>query len=137
MSTKRSRRLLATSAAMMAALARGACGGGGDGDAEADSTGGGGGSSDDLPTIGFVAVGAEGAWRQANEQNIQDTFTEEAGYDLKFAPAANLDQASQISAFTSFVDEGVDLILLSATEGSGWEDSLRRAQERSEERRVG
>lgn len=129
MSTKRSRRLLATSAAMVAALALGACGGGGDGDADADSTGGGGGSSDDLTTIGFVAVGPEGAWRQANEQNIQDTFTEEAGYDLKFAPAANLDQASQISAFTSFVDEGVDIILLSATEGSGWEDSLRRAQE--------
>lgn len=129
MSTKRSRRLLATSAAMVAALALGACGGGGDGDADADSTGGGGGSSDDLTTIGFVAVGPEGAWRQANEQNIQDTFTEEAGYDLKFAPAANLDQASQIAAFTSFVDEGVDIILLSATEGSGWEDSLRRAQE--------
>ncbi|HLV05019.1 MAG TPA: hypothetical protein VKY79_10635, partial [Actinomycetaceae bacterium] len=78
MSTKRSRRLLATSAAMVAALALGACGGGGDGDADADSTGGGGGSSDDLTTIGFVAVGPEGAWRQANEQNIQDTFTEEA-----------------------------------------------------------
>src|SRR5690625_7966771 len=129
MSTKRSGRLLATSAAMVAALALGACGGGGDGDADADSTGGGGGSSDDLTTIGFVAVGPEGAWRQANEQNIQDTFTEEAGYDLKFAPAADLDQKSQIDAFTSFVDQEVDLILLSATEGSGWESSLELAQE--------
>lgn len=90
------------------------------------STGGGEG---DLVTVGFVAVGPEGAWRQANEQNIQDTFTTEAGFDLKYAPATNLDQNSQIAAFTSFVDEGVDVILLSATEGSGWEDSLRRAQE--------
>ena len=66
---------------------------------------------------------------QANEKNIQETFTEEAGFDLKYAPATNLDQKSQIDAFTSFVDEGVDVILLSATEGSGWEDSLKRAQE--------
>jgi galactofuranose transport system substrate-binding protein len=84
---------------------------------------------DDLTTIGFVAVGPEGAWREANETNIQDTFTEEAGYELKYAPATNLDQKSQIDAFTSFVDEGVDVILLSATEATGWEDSLKRAQE--------
>lgn len=128
MSTKRSRRAAAVATAMVAALALGACGNGGD-EAGDDASNGGGDSSGELTTIGFVAVGPEGAWRQANEQNIQDTFTEEAGYDLKFAPAANLDQASQISAFTSFVDEGVDIILLSATEGSGWEDSLSRAQE--------
>src|SRR5687767_9415391 len=73
--------------------------------------------SGELTTVGFVAVGPEGAWREANEQNIQDTFTEEAGFDLRYAPATNLDQNSQIAAFTSFVDEGVDVILLSATEG--------------------
>ena len=80
-------------------------------------------------TVGFVAVGPEGAWRAANEANMQDTFTAENGFDLKYAPATNLDQKSQIDAFTSFVDEGVDVILLSATEGAGWEDSLTRAQE--------
>ncbi|GEN80414.1 ABC transporter substrate-binding protein [Actinotalea fermentans] len=88
-----------------------------------------GGDSGELISVGFVAVGPEGGWRAANEKNIQDTFTEEAGFDLSYAPATNLDQASQIAAFTSFVDEGVDVILLSATEGSGWEDSLTRAQE--------
>ncbi|KZX20596.1 ABC transporter substrate-binding protein [Rathayibacter tanaceti] len=87
------------------------------------------GSGGDLTTIGFVAVGPEGAWRQANETNIEDTFTKDAGFDLKYAPATNGDQKSQIDSFTSFVDEGVDIILLSATEGSGWEDSLERAQE--------
>lgn len=95
----------------------------GDGDSAASGDG------KDLVTVGFVAVGPEGAWRQANESNIQETFTKEAGFDLKYAPAANLDQKSQIDSFTSFVDEEVDIILLSATEGSGWEDSLKRAQE--------
>ena len=87
------------------------------------------GGDGELISVGFVAVGPEGGWRAANEKNIQDTFTEEAGFDLRYAPATNLDQKSQIDAFTSFVDEGVDVILLSATEGSGWEDTLKRAQE--------
>ncbi|PPF58966.1 sugar ABC transporter substrate-binding protein [Clavibacter californiensis] len=95
----------------------------------AGDSGAGGGGDGDLTTIGFVAVGPEGAWRQANEGNIEDTFTKAAGYDLKYAPATNGDQKSQIDSFTSFVDEGVDIILLSATEGSGWEDSLQRAKE--------
>ncbi|GAA1824618.1 ABC transporter substrate-binding protein [Agromyces salentinus] len=98
-----------------------ACSSGGDTGSDADSG--------ELTTVGFVAVGPEGAWREANETNVQDTFTKEAGFDLKYAPATNLDQKSQIDAFTSFVDEGVDVILLSATEASGWEDSLERAQE--------
>lgn len=93
------------------------------------SAGGGSGKSGDLVKVGFVAVGPEGAWRQANEKNIQDTFTKDAGYDLKYAPATNGDQKSQIDAFTSFVDSGVDVILLSATEASGWESTLKRAQE--------
>lgn len=92
-------------------------------DSDADVSGG------DPVTVGFVAVGPEGAWRSANEANVRDTFSIDNGFDLKYAPAANLDQKSQIDAFTSFVDEGVDVILLSATEGSGWEDSLSRAQE--------
>ena len=87
------------------------------------------GGGDGAITVGFVAVGPEGAWRAANEQNVQDTFTAEAGFDLRYAPATNLDQQSQIAAFTSFVDEGVDVILLSATEATGWETSLQRAQE--------
>ena len=37
-----------------------------------DSGGDGGGGSEEITTVGFVAVGPEGAWREANEQNIQD-----------------------------------------------------------------
>jgi len=110
---------LAATGALMLGLA-GCSGGGADEGASGDG---------DVVNIGFVAVGPEGGWREANEKNIQDTFTEDAGYNLKYAPATNLDQKSQIDAFTSFVDEGVDVILLSATEATGWEESLERAQE--------
>ncbi|VXB51829.1 ABC transporter substrate-binding protein [Plantibacter sp. T3] len=87
------------------------------------------GSDGELTTIGFVAVGPEGGWRTANEKNIQDSFSKENGFDLKYAPATNGDQNSQITAFTSFIDEGVDAILLSATEATGWESVLKRAKE--------
>ena len=111
--------------ALSAALA--ACGTGDD--SSPGTSGGPDEGADEMITVGFVAVGPEGAWREANETNMQETFTKEAGFDLKYAPATNLDQKSQIDAFTSFVDEGVDVMLLSATEGSGWEASLKRAQE--------
>ena len=100
-----------------------ACAGG------SDTAGDSGSSDGELTTVGFVAVGPEGGWRTANEKNIQDSFSKENGFDLKYAPATNGDQNSQITAFTSFIDEGVDAILLSATEATGWESVLERAKE--------
>ncbi len=82
----------------------------------------------ELVKVGFVAVGADDAWRAANEADIRGSFTKEAGFDLEFSPAKNRDQKSQIAAFNAFVDEGVKVILLSATDSTGWEDSLTRAQ---------
>jgi simple sugar transport system substrate-binding protein len=113
------RALLGVAGAAALALSLTACGGGGE-EPEGD---------DGPIVIGFVAVGPEGAWRAANETNVQNTFTTEAGYELKYAPATNLDQQSQITAFDAFIDEGVDIILLSATEATGWEATLTRAQE--------
>ncbi|MDR7183457.1 MULTISPECIES: substrate-binding domain-containing protein [Microbacterium] len=107
------------------ALGLAGCSGAASGDA-GDS----GDSSSDLTTVGFVAVGPEGGWRNANEQAIKDAFSEEAGFDLKYAPAASpTDQKSQLDAFATFVNDEVDVILLTATEASGWEDSLELAQE--------
>lgn len=84
--------------------------------------------SDDLVKVGFVAVGPEGAWREANELDIQSTFSEDNGFSLTYAPATNLSRQSQIDAFHAFIDQGVDVILLSATEEAGWEQPLARAR---------
>jgi simple sugar transport system substrate-binding protein len=100
------------------------------GGTDAGSGEAGSGGDGDLVTVGFVAVGPEGGWRNANEQAIRDAFSQEAGFDLKYAPAASpTDQKSQIDAFATFVNDEVDAILLTATEASGWEDSLELAQE--------
>lgn len=112
---------LALAGALAFSLA--ACSSGSDEPAASGDDGG------EVTTVGFVAVGPEGGWRTANEENIQEAFSAENGFDLKYAPSSNGDQNSQITAFTSFIDEGVDAILLSATEATGWEDVLARAQE--------
>lgn len=115
----------AAAGAMVITLA--GCAGGDSGD-EGGTAGGG--NGDDVVTVGFVAVGPEGGWRAANEQAVKDAFTTEAGFDLKYAPAASpTDQKSQLDAFSTFVNDEVDVILLTATEASGWEDSLELAQE--------
>lgn len=113
---------IAATGALVAGLS--ACSGG----AEAGSTGDAAGS--DVITVGFVAVGPEGGWRNANEQAIKDALTKDAGFDLKYAPAASpSDQKSQLDAFSTFVNDEVDVILLTATEASGWEDELKKAKE--------
>lgn len=79
-------------------------------------------------TVGFVAVGPEGGWRDANEKDVQNAF-KDAGAEVKYAGTADNDQANQLQAFSSFVDEGVDVILLSATEATGWENTLETAKD--------
>ncbi|MBM3714224.1 MAG: substrate-binding domain-containing protein [Actinobacteria bacterium] len=121
--SKRMRGVVGLIGAGAVALSLAGCAGG-------SGAGGEGGGDGDLTTVGFVAVGPEGGWRNANEQAIKDAFTQDAGFDLKYAPAASpSDQKSQLDAFATFVNDEVDVILLTATEASGWEDSLELAKE--------
>ena len=81
-------------------------------------------------TVGFVAVGPEGGYRTAQENDIKAAF-QQSGINFKYsAPTSgnSNDQQSQIAAFSSFVNSGVDAILLDPTEASGWEPSLQSAQ---------
>ncbi|MBB3157420.1 simple sugar transport system substrate-binding protein [Microbacterium proteolyticum] len=122
--SKRMRGVVGFIGAGAVALTLAGCAGG------ADSGSGGDAADDGVTTVGFVAVGPEGGWRNANEQAIKDAFTADAGFDLKYAPAASpSDQKSQLDAFATFVNDDVDVILLTATEASGWESSLELAKE--------
>ena len=45
---------------------------------DSGDAGGGDAGAGDVITVGFVAVGPEGGWRDANEQAVKDAFTTEA-----------------------------------------------------------
>ena len=79
-------------------------------------------------TIGFVAVGPEGGFRSANENDVKSAF-KKAGINLKYSPTKNNDQKPQLDAMDSFINDGVDVIILSATEDTGWDSELKKAKE--------
>ena len=70
---------------------------------------------------------AESGYRQANVQNLNEVFTAENGYDATFVTAPTADK--QLEAANSFITEGVQYILVSAAEATGWDEVLEAAQE--------
>ena len=79
----------------------------------------------DLITVGYAQVGAESDWRTANTES---TFTEENGYKLIFDDAQQK-QENQIKAIRSFIQQGVDYIVVAPVVETGWETVLEEAKE--------
>jgi ABC-type sugar transport system substrate-binding protein len=84
-------------------------------------------SGDELISIGFSQVGAESGWRAANTKSIQDTLTEENGFELSFSDAQQK-QENQIQAIQSYITQGVDVIAFSPVVESGWDPVLQEAK---------
>ncbi|GAA4735499.1 ABC transporter substrate-binding protein [Isoptericola chiayiensis] len=82
---------------------------------------------DELISIGFSQVGAESGWRAANTQSIQDTLTEENGFDLSFSDAQQK-QENQIQALRSYIQQGVDVLAFSPVVETGWDAVLEEAK---------
>ncbi len=68
----------------------------------------------------------ESGYRTANVQDMKDTFTAENGYDAQFA--YSLQNAEQIAAAQQMIQSGIDYLLLSAADTSGWDTVLKDAQ---------
>ena len=101
--TKRARSLFGAVATGALVIGLAACSNG-----SAPETDGGSGA-DGVITVGYVAVGPEGGWRDAHEKAIRDAFAADGGFELKYAPASSpTDQNSQINAFNTFVNDEVD-----------------------------
>jgi len=114
--------LAAVSAAALFTL--GAC----SSDAGNEPAGGGETAADDgVITLGFSQVGAESGWRAANTKSIQDTLTEENGFELKFSDAQQK-QENQIQAIRSYITQGVDVIAFSPVVETGWDAVLQEAK---------
>ena len=70
---------------------------------------------------------AESGYREANVNDLYSVFTAENGYDAKFVTAPTADK--QLDAANTFITEGVDYILVSAAETTGWDETLEAAKE--------
>lgn len=82
----------------------------------------------EIVTVGFAQTGAESGWRAANTESMKMAFAEENGFELVFNAADN-DPAAQISAVRSFINQGVDAIVIAPVVEDGWDDVLQEAKD--------
>ena len=104
---------------MVATMAFGltACGGGDDAS-----------GSDDLIKVGIINNDPnESGYRTANDKDMKEMFTKENGYDASFSYSLKNDE--QIAAAQKFIQDGVDYLLLSAADTSGWDAVLKDAKD--------
>jgi galactofuranose transport system substrate-binding protein len=80
-----------------------------------------------LIKVGYAQVGHESDWRTANTQNYQDVFTKENGFDLSLVDCDN-DNAAQLEAVRSFIEQGMDYIIIAPIETAGWNTVLAEAK---------
>ncbi len=82
--------------------------------------------ADDLIKVGIINNDPnESGYRTANDADLKATFTEENGFDASFAYSLKNDE--QIAAAQKFIQDGVDYLLLSAADTSGWDSVLQDA----------
>jgi simple sugar transport system substrate-binding protein len=89
---------------------------------------GGGGEDDGVITVGFAQTGSESGWRAANTESMKTAFSAENGFELVFNAADNKIEA-QIAAVRSFINQGVDAIVIAPIVEDGWDDVLNEAKE--------
>lgn len=121
----RKRFLTTIALAGAAALALTACSSSDEGTTDTGSSGN---ASGDTITVGFAQTGSESGWRSANTDSMKTAFSAENGFDLVFNAADN-DPAAQIIAVRSFINQGVDAIVIAPIVSDGWDDVLKEAQD--------
>lgn len=90
-------------------------------------------AADDAASGELIKVGIinndpnESGYRTANDADLKATFTKENGYDASFAYSMKNDE--QIAAANKFIQDGVDYLLLSAADTSGWDSTLQDAKD--------
>lgn len=84
--------------------------------------------SDKYIVVGFSQLGAESDWRSANSESMKSTFTEENGFELIFEDGQQK-QSNQIMAIRTFIQQGVDYIVLAPVIETGWDTVLQEAKD--------
>ncbi|NLW47311.1 MAG: substrate-binding domain-containing protein [Firmicutes bacterium] len=81
---------------------------------------------------GMIKVGIvnlppeESGYRQANVEDMNNVFSKKNGYDAK--QTNTMDNSEQIAAAKGYIRDGVDYLLISAANASGWDDVLKSAK---------
>lgn len=81
---------------------------------------------------GLIKVGIvnlppeESGYRQANVEDMNAVFSKENGYDAKQTNTG--DNSEQIAAAQGYIRDGVDYLLISAANASGWDNVLQSAK---------
>ena len=70
---------------------------------------------------------SESGYREANVKNFEEVFSAENGYEALTAYTLKNDE--QLAKASEFITEGVDYLLISAAETTGWDQVLADAQE--------
>lgn len=84
------------------------------------------GSGDGTIKVGIINNDPnESGYRTANDKDLKAMFTAENGYDATFAYGKTNDE--QINAAQQMIQDGVDYLLLSAADVSGWDSVLQDA----------
>ena len=117
--------LLLVAAMTMASVV--GCGGNSNDAAPASSDSGSSASSGATIKVGIINNDpSESGYRTANDADLKKTFTAENGYEASFA--YSMKNEEQITAAQQFIQNGVDYLLLSAADVSGWDTVLQDAQ---------
>lgn len=87
----------------------------------------GGGNNGELIKVGIINLdSSESGYRTANNNDLKNRFTEANGYDASFFYSMSNDE--QVAQAQKFIQDGVDYLLLSAADTSGWDAVLKDAQ---------
>ena len=86
------------------------------------------GSGDGLIKVGVINnPPSESGYREANVKDMESVFSQANGYELKTFYSLKNDE--QLQAAQGFITEGVDYLLISAAETTGWDEVLTKAKE--------
>ena len=82
----------------------------------------------ELISVGIVNnPPSESGYREANVEDFEKVFSAENGYDTQTFYSLKNDE--QLNAAQQFITEGVQYLLISAAETTGWDNVLASAQE--------
>lgn len=83
--------------------------------------------AEDQLVVAFSQIGAESDWRTANTDDVNAAI-EGAGWKLVYSDAEQKSE-NQVKALNSFITQGVDYIVFTANDSSGWKEILTQVNE--------